>query len=85
MKVHELIALLQTYDPELPVILQKDAEGNGYSPLDGADDDVVYQPENDWSGTVHTMSAGHDEACLDLDEWEELLKAGKCVVLWPLN
>jgi hypothetical protein len=32
MTVRELIAALQGVDPDLLVVLQEDAEGNGYSP-----------------------------------------------------
>lgn len=35
--VGDLIEQLQTMDKNLVVILQKDAEGNGYSPLAGVD------------------------------------------------
>lgn len=35
MKVKELIKILQSEDPELEVMLQRDPEGNGYSPLYG--------------------------------------------------
>lgn len=82
MKVKELIEELSKFDPEAEVILQKDSEGNGYSPLSGADDDAVYQEENSWSGMVYTLSSGHDEACLDQEEFEAL---PNCVVLWPVN
>ncbi len=39
MNVRELIEQLSQLDPELPVVKQKDAEGNGYHHLDGVDDD----------------------------------------------
>lgn len=37
MKVKDLIAWLSCENPELEVIMQKDAEGNGYSPLSNVD------------------------------------------------
>jgi hypothetical protein len=33
MKVHELICALQKLDPQRIVVMAKDPEGNGYSPL----------------------------------------------------
>lgn len=39
MKVKELQKLLSECDPESEVILQKDPEGNGYSPLYGVDNE----------------------------------------------
>ena len=33
IKVNQLMNLLKELDPELPVILQKDPEGNDYSPM----------------------------------------------------
>lgn len=52
MKVKDLIKKLQKVDPNRVVILQKDSEGNGHSPLDGLDDNCVYEPESTWSGGV---------------------------------
>lgn len=37
MKVRELVAQLQELDPEMPVMLQSDPEGNGYFWASGAD------------------------------------------------
>jgi hypothetical protein len=64
MKVHELIALLSALDPESPVILQKDAEGNGYSPLSGLQA-ASYVPETTWSGEV-VDSATEGQPCVVL-------------------
>ena len=36
------------------VVLQKDSEGNGYSPLAGADPEAVYIPDSTWSGDVYS-------------------------------
>ena len=51
MTVGELIAMLTEVEPHLPVILQKDAEGNGYSPLAGGEE-ACYEPDTEWSGEV---------------------------------
>jgi len=36
MTVEQLVELLQSFDPNALVILKRDSEGNGYSPLHGA-------------------------------------------------
>lgn len=50
MNVRDLIKELMQYPEDLEVIIQKDAEGNGYSPLSGANVGL-YQAENTWSGS----------------------------------
>lgn len=62
-------------NPELRVILQKDAEGNGYSPLSDASDDAVYVEESTWSGELYD----HQDAGLEGIEGEDV------VVLYPIN
>lgn len=72
-KLRKLISEIpETYDSQ-EVILQKDGEGNYYSPLAGVDcEDSYYQPENTWSGEVyHSHDAPRD--------------AMPCVLLWPTN
>lgn len=85
MKVKELIEVLQCVNPEAEVILQKDAEGNWYSPLAGADPDCVYVPENTYSGEVYGTDYTAEDAGMEEDEWNELLKKERCVVLHPIN
>lgn len=71
MKVQELIEMLQKYPKDFDIIIQKDSEGNGYSPLVGAET-AVYEAESTWSGQVL-----HPD---DVEDQEE-----NCVVLWPVN
>lgn len=85
MKVRELIELLSGMDMEAEVIMQKDSEGNGYSPLAGADHDAVYISEESWYGTVYATEWSAADACMDEDEWEEILSKPRCVVLYPVN
>lgn len=66
MKVKELIKLLQKEDPEATVILGKDAEGNGYSPLDCIYNGV-YQPETTWSGEFTSEEGAEGEVAILLD------------------
>ncbi len=42
MNVAQLIAVLQNMNPTRLVVLQKDSEGNGYSPLAGADETLAW-------------------------------------------
>jgi hypothetical protein len=85
MKVKDLIECLSTLNPESDVILQKDSEGNFYSPLRGADADCVYMPDTTYSGNVYSMDWSADDACLDDDQWEKIKAKPRCVVLYPIN
>ncbi len=85
MKVKELLQVLAACNPDAEVILQKDSEGNGYSPLEGADEDAVYVPDSTYSGAVYSRSWSADEACLSPKEWQKVLKRPSCVVLYPVN
>lgn len=85
MKVKKLIELLRTFDPNAEVIMQQDSEGNGYSPLSGADHDAVYLAENTWSGDVYSTEWSADDVCMEEAEWKNILKKKRCVVLFPVN
>lgn len=64
--------MLQRIDPDREVILQKDSEGNGYSPLSGIDyHNLAYLPECTWAG----------EVVYETDNPE----ATPCVLLIPIN
>lgn len=51
MNVGELREFLRKYPDDMPVIMEKDAEGNGYSPLYDAREGM-YITESAWSGWV---------------------------------
>lgn len=71
MKVKKLIELLKTYPENFQVILAKDGEGNGFSPLSD-DSEGIYEAECTWSGhLLHPDDAGG--------------KKSNSVVLWPVN
>lgn len=74
MKVKDLLEKLNTLDPEMDIIIQKDSEGNGYSPLAGADPDGIYIAEATWYGGVYDSNWSAEDADMDEDEWEELLQ-----------
>lgn len=85
MKVSELIAELSKIDQDAMVILQKDAEGNGYSPLHAVDGAAIYVPESTWSGDVYSTNWTAEDAGMDEDEWADMLHHPRCVVLAPVN
>jgi hypothetical protein len=51
VSVKELIDLLSKYDPNRIVVMAKDSEGNGYSPLHGCQTGA-YRAETTWYGDV---------------------------------
>lgn len=65
MTAQELIAFLQTLPSDTPVVLSRDAEGNGYSPLACAQP-AHYQPETTWRGDLADEDEGlpHNAAVL---------------------
>jgi len=79
MTVKELIDKLKDLPPDMPVVMSKDAEGNGYSPLSTVDR-VWYVAESTWSGVIY-----------DDDDLEEAKADGmaddaeKVVCFWPVN
>jgi len=87
MTVAELIEELKKLPPESEVILQKDAEGNEYSPLSEVDGNAIYTPNTTWSGEVFSTEWSADDACYESEEEWESFKASnpRCCVLAPLN
>lgn len=84
MKVKDLMSKLKRIDPNARIILQRDAEGNGYSPLAGADEGI-YVKESTYSGDVYDPSWTADECDMTAEEHEALLAQPRCVVLYPIN
>ena len=84
MNVKELIDYLLGFDPETEIVIQKDAEGNGYSPLAGADVGH-YIPDSTWSGDFYDVDWTADDCCMDDDEFEEMKNRPRAVVLYPVN
>jgi hypothetical protein len=85
MTVKDLIEALSSMPPDAQVILQKDGEGNGYSPLADANDNCVYTPDTTWSGEIFDCSWSPADACMDADEHAEMMAKPRCVVLAPTN
>jgi len=78
--VGELKAALADVPDHTPVILEKDAEGNGYSPLAGVYLNHVYEPETTWSGQTYNIEPDDD----DPDEYRPT-DGVRVVVLGPVN
>lgn len=84
MTVKDLIEALQKVDQTRIVILQKDSEGNGYSPLSGIDDNAMYEAETTYSGEVrihHLTDALIKQGFSD----EDVGDGQPCLVLYPIN
>lgn len=52
MKVKDLIKKLQKLDPNSSVVMSRDSEGNGFSPLEDVEVGVYFQDET-WCGEFH--------------------------------
>lgn len=85
MTIKELKARIEYLPDDMEVIMQKDAEGNGYSPLYDVDSNAVYIPTETWYGTVYSMEWSADDACMDEEEWNSLKNKPRCLVLAPVN
>ena len=85
MNVKELKHLIESLPDEMEIILQKDAEGNGYSPLYDGDSDAVYISCNNWSGNVYGMQWSAADACKSEDEWKEIKTKPRVLILHPIN
>ena len=83
MTVKELIKTLQEEDPDRIVIVQKDSEGNGYSPLysiwTGS-----YMKENTYSGHVGLEKLNDDDIKSGYTE-EDLVDGSPALILCPTN
>lgn len=88
MKLKKLKEYLNNLGSEFDnceVILQKDGEGNGYSPLSVVDENAVYVAETTWCGTVYDKSWSAVDSGMEEDEWKKLLAKKPCIVLAPVN
>lgn len=82
MKVLELMELLATLDPGAEVILAKDGEGNGFSPLADHSGQYRYEADSTWSGELVEDPWTSESDNADAGRWNAALP---CVVLWPVN
>lgn len=85
MNVKELKEALESLPDDMEVILQKDSEGNGYSPLSGADANAIYIADSTYSGEVYDADWSADDCCMDQEDWEEMQARPRALVLFPIN
>jgi hypothetical protein len=87
MTVAELIKELESIeDKSRIVILQKDAEGNGYSPLYSCTTGA-YDADSTWSGEVSLEFGDLDDElrAQGYSDEDVSLSGAPCVVLCPVN
>ena len=77
MTIKELIKQLESYPDYYEVIVSKDSEGNGFSPL-ASIYEGLYIPETSWSGEFLYK----DES--DINE-DSLCPSSPCVLIIPTN
>ena len=85
MTVKELKKLIENLPDDMLIILQKDSEGNNYSPLQGIDCEAVYIPDSTYSGDVYNTRWSTEDTCKTESEWVEIKKYPRCLVLYPIN
>ena len=84
MTLAELRAQLDALNlpDDTPVILARDAEGNGYSPIHSVDD-LLYDTESPYSGQMYATA---EMRAAEPDEWDEAPDSAiPAVFLWPTN
>lgn len=84
MTLAELRAQLDALNlpDDTPVILARDAEGNGYSPVVQVDD-ALYEAESTYSGQLY---ATPEMRAAEPGEWDEAPDtAVPAIFLWPTN
>lgn len=83
MTVGELIEQLKLKNPERVVVMSKDGEGNGFSPLADVEN-ASYEADTTWSGEI-----GLEELTPELQKQgyseEDVVNGEPCIVLWPTN
>lgn len=89
LTVGELRERLADLPADMPVILEKDAEGNGYSPLSNVVKGWRYHPDSTYSGEVTSgdeCEDDEDEVIVDCDHAECRHGTGvESVILGPVN
>lgn len=85
MNVKELKEAIDSLPDDMQVILQKDAEGNGYSPLEGVDTECIYIAHSTWDGEVWSTEWTAEDADMDEEDWEDFKKNPRSLVLYPIN
>lgn len=84
MIVKDLIKLLEQEDPDALVVIQKDSEGNDYSPL-SLIDAGGYVADNSWSGQACLLELTQDARDQGFTEEDVSEDAVKALFLVPVN
>lgn len=80
MNVEELIKELNNLDPKMEVILQKDSEGNGFSPLYSMGLGY-YVADSTWSGDVYDEDWTAEDCDMDDAEWNAMRAENPLVII----
>lgn len=86
MNIKELKEAIKELPDDMEVILEKDSEGNGFSPLAEIDTDIIYLANSSYSGEVRdTRWSTEDSGYESEEEWEEMKRKPRCCLLSPIN
>lgn len=84
--VADLRKQLCTLPGEAVVVMSRDSEGNGFSPLSSIADNSRYEPENAWAGEIRLKELTPDLKEQGYTEDDVAAEtAPECIVLWPTN
>ena len=83
MNIKKLKEIIANLPDEMEVVLQKDSEGNRFSPLLNTNPNSIYIPNNTYSGTVYSTEWTADDADMTEEEWEELKSKPRVLTLTP--
>lgn len=83
MTVKELIEALQSEDPNALVVMQKDPEGNGHSPMAGYWVGA-YTKESTWNGNCGLLELTDEDRKAGYGE-DDVIDGEKSVILYPIN
>jgi hypothetical protein len=82
MNVKDFIQILETYDPEMLVVMSSDSEGNNYSPFSDFDEGY-YIPYSTYSGEMYFDQNLEEEP--DEYDVDEIRQERRALVLFPIN
>jgi len=83
MKVKDLIKKLQKEDQDRIVVMSRDAEGNGFSPLDEIST-CAYGAETTWYGEVGFEELTEEDIEAGYDE-DDVIEGEPALILRPIN
>lgn len=87
MTVRELIEKLEAIGKDdRIVVMSKDGEGNGFSPLDHVESqNCAYKADSTWSGTVGLEYLTHEMVAQRYGDGDVIEDGQRAVCLWPVN